>query len=225
MKKWILTFYVKKCIWLILISLCYITEIQGQEKSEQIPSITLIAESTGLTNVPFFYYSRATQEWQQKTGGFYHNDNENFEELKLLKYIANNTVYYCFSYKSSVPYMLDISTQLLQIENRTYRGAGAVSENQHSFYITNAQYQQLKLLLNGNENKSILLKSKLCDASLEWLLYKKKGRKLKRMKFERIGNKIRFLLPQSRSNKLVINFKKCYFEVDIEEFKNKILID
>lgn len=211
----------RKHLLLIAITyLCCINIAQGQEI--KYPSIKLVAQSEGITDAPFYFYSEYEKKWNKKTGGFYHSIDENFRELTLMKYVANNIVYYCFAYDSSEPHTLNIDTQLLQIRNGTYRGAGIAPDLKRSFYITAKQYEKLKLLLNGNDDGNILLKSKLCDADLGWLLCKKRSRKCKRMKIEKIGDKVRFLLPRQR---LVVNFKKCYFEISIEDFKSKLLID
>lgn len=210
----------KHLLLIAIIYLCSINITQGQEM--EYPSIKLVAQSEGITDTPFYFYSKYRKKWNKKTGGFYHSVDANFGKLTLMKYVTNNIVYYCFAYDSSEPHTLNIDTQLLQIRNGTYRGAGIAPNLKRSFYITAKQYEKIKLLLNGNDDGNILLKSKLCDADLGWLLYKKRGRICKRMKIEKIGDKVRFLLPQQR---LVINFKKCYFEISIEDFKNKLLID
>ena len=115
----------------------------------------------------------------------------------------------------------------MQINNGTYRGAGAVVNISHSFYITQKQYNEfVDFLKNGENGESFTLKSRLTDEWLGNLLYRGAMKYGEKMKFLKYHNKIRFRLPLGKEDVLFgrVSLKKEYFEVDVDYMINKLLI-
>lgn len=189
--------------------------------------VEFISKSKGITNVPYYVWSKYSNVWIKKENGGIH-DNTNFDTLSISKYKTGNKIYYAFFYNSHDPYTLDIDTQILQIKNGTYRGEGAIGNILHSFYITQHQYDKfVNFLKNGKNGDSFTLKSRLTEAWLENLLYKGAVKYPKKMKFLRYQNKIRFRLPLGKDETLFgkVSLKKEYFEVDVDYIINQLLVN
>lgn len=215
--------------FLLICILFYVISLNAQNLDRTItkePEIELLSKSQGITEIPYYEWSKYSNSWIVKKNGGVH-DNTNFDKLTISKYRAGNKIYYGFIYNSSDPYTLDIGTQLLQIENGTYKGEGAISNVHHSFYITQKQYDEfINFIENGNNGDTFTLKSRLTDLWLGELLYGGGVKHAKKMKFLRYHDKIRFRLPLGKEEVLfgIVSLKKEYFEVDLDCIINQLLI-
>lgn len=219
----------KTTILLILLEIVSAWQLNAQNIDRVItksPNIELISRSEGITNVPYYVWSKYSNKWITKMNGDVH-DNTNIDTLSISKYKTGNKIYYAFVYNSHYPYTLDIGTQFMQINNGTYRGEGAIGKKHHSFYITQKQYEEfLYFLKNGENGDSFTLKSRLTDEWLGNLLYMGAVKYSKKMKFLKYHNKIRFRLPLGKEEVLFgrVSLKKEYFEVEVDSIINQLLI-
>ena len=85
-------------ILFILFEIILLCQVNAQNIDRSItkdPDIELISRSEGITNIPYYLWSRYSNTWiVKKNGGV--SDNTNFDTLSISKYKTNNKIYYAF---------------------------------------------------------------------------------------------------------------------------------